>query len=108
LDRNAINLYATAGFGGAKGNYNFSAKEDGQINTANVGLSSTGAVFGVGAEYKMWSNIILRAEYLHYALARDTALPFDSVTGPSPGDHANLKSVDVVRFGASYLFNWGR
>jgi opacity protein-like surface antigen len=66
-------------------------------------------VVGVGAEYALWSNIVVGAEYLHYAFGTDKLLPSVQEVGPwgAAGDHINLKTVDVVRLRASYLFNFG-
>jgi outer membrane immunogenic protein len=118
-------LYVTAGIGGAKAQYTSSASFSecdtkghcGSVSTANnVGISPTGVVLGAGAEWKVWPSVVIGAEYLHYALVSDTALsttggsisgtPLSSLVGPGPGDHVHTESVDVIRFRASYLFNW--
>jgi opacity protein-like surface antigen len=120
----------TAGIGGAKANYAYSASfnEGGLMpvisscfctsTAGNVGISPTGIVFGAGAEWKIWPQVVIGAEYLHYALYSDTALPLNTATlyshgpfvggfvGPGLGDHIHTNSVDVIRVRASYLFNW--
>jgi hypothetical protein len=91
-------------------------------SASNVSLNPTGIVFGAGAEWKIWPNFVVGAEYLHYAFNSSTAIPaaggtsFISsptptafIVGPSSGDHVSLNSVDVIRLRASYLFNcWNR
>ena len=126
-----FHFYGTAGIGGAKANYTSSASfnESGieptipscfcASSASNVGLNPTGIVAGVGAEWKIWSNFVVGAEYLHYAFNSSTAIPAAGgtsflfgpiptagVVGPSNGDHVSLNSVDVIRVRASYLFNW--
>ena len=121
ITSDVYHLYATMGVGGEKGRYSYSDVHTDDFpggmftdSTANsVGLSSTGLVFGAGAEWKVLPYIVLRAEYLHYAIASDTALPHDTslsgyLTGPGLGDHVHLGNVDVVRVAASWLFNLGR
>jgi outer membrane immunogenic protein len=126
-----FHFYGTAGIGGAKANYTSSASfnESGLEPTlpscfcassaSNVSLNPTGIVAGVGAEWKIWSNFVVGAEYLHYAFNSSTAIPAAggtsfigfsvptaAIVGPSSGDHVSLNSVDVIRVRASYLFNW--
>jgi outer membrane immunogenic protein len=56
-----------------------------------------GWVAGAGLEYKLWSNFIARAEYLHY--------DFGKTTYNVGLDIFNAKtSIDVVRGGLSYKF----
>jgi outer membrane immunogenic protein len=115
-------LYVTAGIGGARASY--SSSELNSFNgvtpgsATNVTMNPTGIVFGAGAEWKIWPQFVIGAEYLHYALFSDTALPaasgtFDGepislITGPASSDYVHTNNVDVLRFRASYLFNWGR
>jgi outer membrane immunogenic protein len=120
-------LYVTAGIGGANGNYAYSAKYNEnysdesacyevyycQSSNGNHGFSPTGIVFGAGAEWKIWPNFVIGAEYLHYALLSDTPLPvnnnlygYETYVGPGYGDHVHTSNVDVLRVRASYLFNW--
>ena len=116
----------TAGIGGANGNYAYSSNYnlryvgynycyytyDCQSSSGNPGFNPTGIVFGAGAEWKIWSNFVVGAEYLHYALLSDTALPVNnnegyySYVGPGYGDHVHTNNVDVLQLRASYLFNW--
>jgi outer membrane immunogenic protein len=126
-----FHFYGTAGIGGAKANYTSSASfTEAELDdrrgrcvcvssASNVGLNPTGIVFGAGAEWKIWPNFIVGAEYLHYAFNSTSAIPANAggfldgaptaaFVGPSGGDHVSLNSVDVIRLRASYLFNWGR
>ena len=119
---NVYHLYATMGIGGEKGSYSYSdvhtasgSLGDFTPSTAGgVGISSVGLVYGAGAEWKVLPYIVLRAEYLHYAIAKDTPLPQNMtpitgiLTGPGLGDHVHLGDADVVRVGASWLFNLGQ
>jgi outer membrane immunogenic protein len=114
----AYHLYGTAGVGGATAKYGYSAS----INettagvcacnsiASTVGLSPTGFVVGAGAEWKIWSNLVVGAEYLHYMLESDTIIPL-KVNSFNPliglGDHVHTNNVDVVRLRASWLFNLG-
>ena len=121
ITSDVYHLYGTIGVGGEKGGYNYS-----DVHTANgllgdftpstagsLGISSIGLVYGAGAEWKILPYIVLRAEYLHYAVASNTALPQNTtpitgiLTGPGLGDHVHLGDADVVRVGASWLFNFG-
>jgi outer membrane immunogenic protein len=105
-------LYATAGIGGARAKYSFSLNDtDAGVFAGNVSANPTGIVAGAGAEWKVWPNVVLRAEYLHYAISADTVLPTSLPAldiGPNLGDRWSTKNVDVIRVGASYLFNFGR
>ena len=106
----------TVGVGGAKADYTSSASfsQPGLSNASatDVGMRPTGIVFGGGAEWKVWPQFVVGAEYLHYALTSDTALPLNQIflkgplVGPGAGDHVHTDSVDVIRVRASYLFNW--
>lgn len=114
-----FHLYATVGAGGAKMNYGYSASfsETGAGGCTcasiayNVRLSPSGLVLGAGAEWKVWSNLIVGAEYLHYDLTSDTVIPFNTVLLNSLialGDHVHNRNVDVVRVRLGWLFNFGR
>jgi outer membrane immunogenic protein len=103
-------LYGTLGVGGAKYKYNFTLFDaDSNTNTANLSISPVGFVAGVGAEYRLWSNVIVGVDYLHYFISNDFMLPVTTgpgTSGPTNGDRVNLSGVDVVRARVSYLFNW--
>jgi outer membrane immunogenic protein len=123
-------LYVTAGIGGAKANYTSAASFNlheldcegscsfGASRGINLSTNPTGIVFGAGAEWKIWPQFVIGAEYLHYALLSDTALPgigggitstaseLNALVGPQAGDHFHTESVDVIRVRASYLFNF--
>jgi outer membrane immunogenic protein len=114
----AYHLYATAGVGGATTSYSYSGsfREAGNGACVCASIASTltikptGFVVGAGAEWKIWSNLVLGAEYLHYMLESDTIIPF-TTTSLNPliglGDHVHTNNVDVVRLRASWLFNLG-
>jgi outer membrane immunogenic protein len=107
-------LYGTLGVGGAKYQYHYSLSDCDAFaacvnNAASFSINPKGFVFGGGAEYRLWSNVIVGAEYLHYALSNDFLLPPSTVlagAGPTNGDRVNLQGVDVVRARLSYLFSW--
>ena len=97
-------VYLTAGWGGANFKYDYLLNDNGAISTASLSNDTDGVVFGGGVEYAWTDNILVRAEYLHYALAQDFGLRPVGGIGPNPQDHINLKSIDVIRVGASYKF----
>jgi len=97
-------VYLTAGWGGARFDYNYALNDNGAISAANLTFNTDGIVFGGGLDYALTHNIIVGAEYLHYAFGDDKPLLPVAVIGPNPQDHINLKSVDVVRVRASYKF----
>ena len=102
-------IYGTAGWAQARFNYTYALNDTGLLSGASLDFTTDGLVVGVGAEYALWNNIVVGAEYLHYAFGSDKLLPSVQEVGPwgASGDHINLKTVDVVRLRASYLFNWG-
>jgi outer membrane immunogenic protein len=110
----AYHLYATLGVGGATAKYAYTASinetTDGvcacDLISGATGLSPTGFVVGAGAEWKIWSNVVVGVEYLHYMLESDTIIPI----GQRPsnpliglGDHVHTNNVDMVRLRASWL-----
>jgi opacity protein-like surface antigen len=114
----AYHLYATLGVGGATAKYAYTASinetTDGvcacDLISGATGLSPTGFVVGAGAEWKIWSNVVVGVEYLHYMLESDTIIPI----GQRPlnpliglGDHVHTNNVDMVRLRASWLFTSG-
>src|SRR4029077_13412360 len=102
-------IYGTAGWAQARFSYTYALADTGLASTGNFDFNTDGLVVGVGAEWAVWNNIVVGAEYLHYAFGSDKLLPSVQEVGPwgAGGDHINLKTVDVVRLRASYLFNWG-
>jgi opacity protein-like surface antigen len=75
-----------------------------------VAMSPTGFVVGAGAEWKIWPDVVVGVEYLHYMLESDTVIPI----GQRPlnplvglGDHVHTNNVDAVRLRASWLFTSG-
>ena len=129
-----FHLYGTVGIGGEKASatvsmtYNTTYLGGTYCSTdpsyycgsgaVSVSKNSTGIVAGVGAEWKVWSNVIVGAEWLHYALANDVAIPgsnncyycngYYGATTFAQGSSVHFGDADVVRFRASYLFNFGR
>jgi outer membrane immunogenic protein len=65
----------------------------GHSQIANAGASQLGWAAGAGLEYKVWGNIIARAEYLHYG--------FDKTAF---GNNNVKESIDTLRGGLSYKF----
>jgi outer membrane immunogenic protein len=119
---NDYHVYATVGVGGARTRYTYSSSmfmdapgfvPESNSTTANATLNPTGFVVGAGAEWKIWPNVIVGAEYLHYDLNSDNVVlanfnangPLLSLVGV--GDHVRNNNVDVVRLRASWLFNLG-
>jgi outer membrane immunogenic protein len=117
---NDYHVYATVGVGGARTRYAYASSmfmdapgfvPEGVSTTASVTLQPTGFVVGAGAEWKIWPNVIVGAEYLHYDLTSDNVvLPLFNTNGPllslaAVGDHIRNNNVDVVRLRASWLFN---
>src|SRR5262249_12573336 len=106
------------GVGGARADYvyaaSFSETGGGGCLCASIAggtsVSPTGVVYGAGAEWKAWSNLILGIEYLHYMLDSDTVLRFDtSSLNPliALGGHVNTTNGDGVGCRANWLFNFG-
>jgi outer membrane immunogenic protein len=114
-----FHLYATAGVGGAMANYiNSVSFRDSGVGVCgcgaslanNLGMSLSGFVVGAGAEWKIRSNFVVGAEYLHYSLSSDKIIPLNtSAIDPlvALGDHVRTDNVDAFRLRASYLFNFG-
>lgn len=101
-------LYLTAGIAWARFNYSFALADPNDADGTSVNslsYNTNGIVFGGGAEYAATDWLILRAEYLHYALGNDFALPVGrGGVGPIPTDHVTFKTIDVIRVGASFKF----
>jgi outer membrane immunogenic protein len=65
--------------------------------SAEASASNFGWVAGAGLEYKVWGNLIARAEYLHYDFENKSySFPLFSPSGAT--------SIDVTRAGLSYKF----
>jgi outer membrane immunogenic protein len=109
-------VYLTAGVGGARTNYTYSAS----FNETGVGSGAVGGavdirpsrlVYGAGMEWKAWSGLIVGVEYLHYDLTSDTVIPFNTaLLNPSIalGDHVRTTNIDAVRARVSWLIGFGR
>lgn len=106
-------LYATMGWAWAKYKYSYALNDqDTGLAAASFSPNADGIVVGAGVNYALTDWLILRAEYLHYALNKDYALPASFLvnpaldTGPGFNDHVTLKNIDVIRLGADWKFNW--
>jgi outer membrane immunogenic protein len=106
-------LYVTMGWAWAKFKYSYAlADQDTGNAAAAYSTTADGIVLGAGVNYALTDWLILRAEYLHYALNKDiflvpsflTNAAFD--TGPGFNDHVTVKNIDVIRVGADWKFNW--
>jgi outer membrane immunogenic protein len=64
------------------------------LNAPTVAASQVGWVAGAGLEYKIWGNLIARAEYLHY----------DFGEASTTHGYNFFEKVDTVRGGLSYKF----
>jgi len=97
-------LYGTAGVGWARAEFDATDTSTAPFQNVNESRTATGMVYGGGAEWALWNNLSLRAEYLHY--------DFGSSSGPTPfvpgavfvtnATSNKLDSVDVIRVGANY------
>jgi outer membrane immunogenic protein len=114
----AYHLYATAGVGGATAKYTSTtaiAETTGgacvcrSLDSA-ISINPTGFVIGAGAEWKVWSHVVVGVEYLHYMLDTDNIIaPKPDIQNPliAIGNHVHTNNVDTVRLRASWLFNSG-
>ena len=99
-------VYATLGWGWADFRYSFVLNDSGLVNVASHSTSADGIVYGGGVNYALTDWLILRAEYLHYAVGKNINLVPVPEVGPAIGDRAGIQSIDVVRVGADWKFNW--
>ncbi len=93
--------YGTAGLGWGHSTVDerFSGGFAAEGNANNFGW-----VAGAGLEYKLWSNFIARAEYLHYEFGK-TTYNLSEIGGGGLNDIFSARtSIDVVRGGLSYKF----
>lgn len=97
LPLNRILLYATGGIAVAKAKIILDSQEVEQVHH----FTKFGGVVGGGVEWAYDSNLILRAEVLHYIFNENTTTPLREGTA---ADFARFSNATVVRFGASYLF----
>jgi len=100
-------VYTTMGWAWAKFKYSyvFNDWSDGS-SVSSFSTTADGVVLGAGVNYALTNWLILRAEYLHYAVAKDIALTPNLVQnlGPNFGDRAGITNVDVIRVGADWKF----
>ena len=99
-------VYATLGWGWANFRYSYALYDSGLVNAASYSTTADGIVFGAGVNYALTDWLILRAEYLHYAVGKDFGLVPVPEVGPAIGDRAGIQNIDVVRVGADWKFNW--
>jgi outer membrane immunogenic protein len=98
-------VYGTAGLGLAHDSITKSVTfASGVSNTSSTAVNDhVGWTAGGGVEYRLWQNLLLRAEYLHYGFG---SVHYQGNTGfGSPPLSFNSRlSVDVARGGLSYQF----
>jgi outer membrane immunogenic protein len=105
-------VYITMGFAWAHTKYSYALNDsDTAAVAANYGFTSSGMVAGAGAAYALTDSWSVRAEYLHYMFGSNNDLlpsfpAFD--TGPGYNDHFKVRTVDVIRVGLDWKFNWGK
>jgi outer membrane immunogenic protein len=74
------------------------------VNKANA----WGAVLGAGVEYALTDAVLVKVEYLHMDFGSDTYLdPVASALTDTVVTRGFRRQENIVRFGASYRFNWG-
>src|SRR5258708_37933215 len=87
-------LYGTAGLGWAHDSISLTETVGNRSASVSAFNDHFGWTAGAGVEYRLWQNLLLRAEYLHYG--------FGSATYNLDGAAFNSKlSIDVVRGGAT-------
>jgi opacity protein-like surface antigen len=99
---NNLMLYGTGGLAWAQTKFSY---RDEDSTTPNITIKDTkiGLVGGAGAEWNVAGNLLLRAEWLHYAFGRDDLIP--NAFPPQESSIANrFSSVDVIRVGLDYRF----
>ena len=88
------------------------ADTDAYVNSASYGITGrknnfhTGIAYGGGVEFALTNNLLLRAEYLHLDLNRKSIVQGD--TGYATYDLYEKPSIDLVRAGLSYKFDFAR
>jgi len=105
-------LYATGGGAWASTGYAASDVFNGGCpNCASTSFNSTnsGWVAGAGAEWAPWSNNwLFRVEYLYYSFnGASSTPPRPAFPTGAPTFNWHDLSVNEVRVGVSYKFNWG-
>ena len=97
-------MYGTGGFA--------YADTDAYVNAASFGVTGsknnfhTGVAYGGGFEFALTNNLLLRAEYLHLDLNKKSIVQGD--TGYATYDLYEKPSIDLVRAGLSYKFDFAR
>lgn len=97
-------VYGTGGFA--------YADTDAYVNAPAYGIYAsrnnfhTGIAYGGGFEFALTNNLLLRAEYLHLDLNRKAILNGDN--GVATYDVYEKPSIDLVRAGLSYKFDFAR
>ena len=88
------------------------ADTDAYVNSASYGITGsrnnfhTGIAYGGGFEFAITNNLLLRAEYLHLDLNRKAIVQGD--TGYATYALYEKPSIDLVRAGLSYKFDFAR
>lgn len=74
-----------------------------------VTQTKSGVTVGGGAEYALWNNLTLRAEYLYAqftGVSGTSVLQFQNFSNPVAGSTGNLHD-HIVRVGLNYKFGYG-
>jgi outer membrane immunogenic protein len=107
-------IYATGGAAWADIDYNASAIRTSNGYNAPASFSDTvsGWVVGGGVEWLLTNNWMIRAEYLYYDFNGGNSVVAADASGNFPafpsGYTWNDATVQVVRGGLSYKFDWGK
>ncbi|HML12708.1 MAG TPA: outer membrane beta-barrel protein [Xanthobacteraceae bacterium] len=100
-------FYAKGGWAWYNGTENFSTTPaSGFISNSNVSTFN-GWVAGAGIEYRFAPNWTAKVEYLHYAFNSQTFNVTAAGVAGGPFPYTIQPTVDSVKVGVNYLFNWG-
>ena len=106
LDRTLI--FAKSGGVWAHENFNFAGSGPalGTISGSNS-FDRLGIIVGGGVEYAVTNNLTLKAEYDYIGLGvRNETLTLNtSLAGPATAPISSKATMNVVKFGANWLFN---
>ncbi len=94
-------IYATAGIARAEWDLSFN-DGDAPGENGSASISETGAVYGGGVEVALASNLLFRAEYLHYDVGK--SLDLGGFLDGEAGDFITVDDVRVFRVGVSAKF----
>ncbi len=101
-------FYGTAGWGWARTKVNIVEGDSAPGLAVSASRNTTGIVAGVGAEWYITrlgpGSLLLRSEYLHYALGGHNLVSTGTFSDGSFLTHKVPDSVDVVRAGLTWKF----